>query len=365
MLRCSRQGEIRVRVMKNYHKLAEVAGILSAVSGDEYKYDNVLDLIQNGKITVEALVENWKVKWRNLPINTDYYFAFTGLITIDSNVFARNRKLLHEDGVSMPITQFPAHIRHLPDTAQSLFYPYLKDEYPILVPCNSDCCEVTLDDFVINSEVLILFVKLHMNLDVSKIDLSEIAEHADRVNHIVRYGDYWYISYLGKKIFIKHSKGVTHIRDLLCKISKDIHCRDLAINADVMYLNPEARKSIVSDGIALTDWKTIRAARNRLEQISHMLIDTDGDIASLLEEKSGLENYLNECADVLDRPRRTSDDNEQHRKNVTRAIKSTIERIETYHPKLGEYLRTGIRTGHYCSFTPKQTYPRATWVFDA
>ena len=46
------------------------------------------------------------------------------------------------------------------------------------------------------------------------------------------------------------------------------------------------------------------------------------------------------------RPRRGA------RLNVTRAIEAALASITTHHPSLGRHLRSTIRTGRYCSYSP-------------
>jgi hypothetical protein len=43
---------------------------------------------------------------------------------------------------------------------------------------------------------------------------------------------------------------------------------------------------------------------------------------------------------------------EQARVNVTRAIKTVLQRIREHHPLLSDHLETTIHTGTFCSYTP-------------
>ena len=47
--------------------------------------------------------------------------------------------------------------------------------------------------------------------------------------------------------------------------------------------------------------------------------------------------------------------------NLTRAIKAALDRIEAESPALGAHLRTTVRTGTFCSYTPDPRAP-ITWA---
>ncbi len=55
--------------------------------------------------------------------------------------------------------------------------------------------------------------------------------------------------------------------------------------------------------------------------------------------------------------RRVTSDIERARQSTTRAIKTAVDRIEEAHPKLGEHLRTTVRTGIYSAYRPDPRAP--------
>ena len=48
---------------------------------------------------------------------------------------------------------------------------------------------------------------------------------------------------------------------------------------------------------------------------------------------------------------------ERARVNVTRAIRTSIERIRTQSPALGDHLEAAVHTGIFCSYTPDPRTP--------
>jgi len=57
------------------------------------------------------------------------------------------------------------------------------------------------------------------------------------------------------------------------------------------------------------------------------------------------------------RARKAASPGERARVNVTRAIKTAIEKIGKSHPALGQYLTRTIKTGTFCSYAPDPHKP--------
>jgi hypothetical protein len=53
---------------------------------------------------------------------------------------------------------------------------------------------------------------------------------------------------------------------------------------------------------------------------------------------------------------------ERARVNVTRAIRTAINRMTAVHPALGSYLARTITTGAFCAYTPDPQVP-ISWQF--
>jgi hypothetical protein len=88
-----------------------------------------------------------------------------------------------------------------------------------------------------------------------------------------------------------------------------------------------------------------------------------GDVARLRDSK-GLQ-YLARLLRSPGQEMHASDlapssDAERARQSVTRAIKGAVERVGEAHPKLGEHLRSTVRTGMLSAYVPDPRAP-ITW----
>jgi hypothetical protein len=89
----------------------------------------------------------------------------------------------------------------------------------------------------------------------------------------------------------------------------------------------------------------------------------EGDVARLRDSKG-----LRLLAQLLRNPGQQlhaldlapSPDPERARQSVTRAIKGAVERVGEAHPRLGEHLRSTVRTGVFSAYVPDPRSP-ITW----
>jgi hypothetical protein len=84
----------------------------------------------------------------------------------------------------------------------------------------------------------------------------------------------------------------------------------------------------------------------------------DSDRADRLQEEiKFLTRELSNAVGLGGRVRKAASAAERARINVTKAMKSAINKISKSHPALGHHLRQTIRTGTYCSYTPDPRSP--------
>lgn len=67
-----------------------------------------------------------------------------------------------------------------------------------------------------------------------------------------------------------------------------------------------------------------------------------------------VEKELASAFGIGGRVRRMDDPAEKARKAVSRRITDSLDKIKEEHPSLWQHLRVYIRTGTYCSYTPKE-----------
>ena len=188
-----------------------------------------------------------------------------------------------------------------------------------------------------------------------------------------RDGDYWTITYDGSLVRLRDSKGLRHLSRLLGNPGREFHALDLAAeqNRDT---SPESASGRLTGPGELTirpdlghagellDAQAKAEYKARLEALQSELDEADSyhDLAratKLREEIDFITDELARAVGLGGRDRKAAAHAERARLNVTRAIKAALDNIARYHPSLGLHLRSTIRTGRYCSYTPDHRTP--------
>jgi pimeloyl-ACP methyl ester carboxylesterase len=100
-----------------------------------------------------------------------------------------------------------------------------------------------------------------------------------------------------------------------------------------------------------------RQYRRRLEDLGREIDDADANhdlerAASARVEHDAIVQQLSAALGLGGRDRRAGSPVERARLNVTRSIRTAIQRIAEHDPALGEHLRRCVRTGRVCAYTP-------------
>ena len=191
-----------------------------------------------------------------------------------------------------------------------------------------------------------------------------------------REGDYWTLSFKGKVIRLKHTRGVAYLASLLEFPGREFYAADLVAGADGA--NPaEAMGSAVSFGseglqvgpagrerrAQILDARARAAYSSRLQELRGELDEArsfnDAERASKIErEISFITSEIVRAAGFGGAgPRAFGSANERARINVTNAIRSVLQKLRQQHPELRRYLATTVRTGTLCSFQPDPRFP--------
>ena len=173
----------------------------------------------------------------------------------------------------------------------------------------------------------------------------------------VREGEYWSIAYGGRSFKLRDSKGLHYIRRLLATPRVEIHVLDLvAAPSGAAPANTEPGLEIGgSDAGGILDDAAKNAYRARLRQLQEELDEAEswGDEGNIDRARSEIEFLTHELAAAVGlggRDRKAASVAERARVNVTRTIRSALDRISEQDPELGEHLARTIRTGTYCSY---------------
>lgn len=170
----------------------------------------------------------------------------------------------------------------------------------------------------------------------------------DGANRIVRRTDVWEITFAGRTVAVRHSKGLDDLARLISAAGAEVHCLDLA-----------------GAGVEERDTgETIDAqARRTYEQRIRELYDDVAEAEShndfaraerLQMELDALVDHLSAALGLGGKARRPSGTVERARSAVTHRLRGTLRRLSAAHHELGRHLTASIVTGTYCCYRPEQ-----------
>ncbi len=193
-----------------------------------------------------------------------------------------------------------------------------------------------------------------------------------------RDGDYWTIVYEGSLVRLRDSKGLRYLSRMLADPGREFHVIDLVgeQNREVRPASGAGRRAgsaeletrpDLGDAGELLDPKAKAEYKAHLRELKADLDEAESfnDPARAAKIKAEIDFIVSELARAVGlggRDRRAASHAERARLNVTRAIKATLDNIDRNHATLGRHLRSTIRTGRYCSYTPD---PRAPIVWQS
>ncbi|MDQ4131343.1 MAG: hypothetical protein M3133_10230, partial [Actinomycetota bacterium] len=194
----------------------------------------------------------------------------------------------------------------------------------------------------------------------------------DRRPSFRREGEVWTIGYGGQVIRLRDAKGLHFLAQLLREPGREFHVLDLGRQGSEAPTHVGGREHLpvgdegltrgFGDAGALLDPKAKAAYRRRLEELGEELDEAlsfnDPERAARAEaELEALKAELARAVGLGGRDRTAASSAERARLNVTRAIRSVVQRIAAAHPDLGEHLRLTVRTGTFCSYHPDPAAP--------
>ncbi len=202
-----------------------------------------------------------------------------------------------------------------------------------------------------------------------------------------REGDYWTVEHHGRIFRLRHIKGLSYLARLLRDPGVEFHSLDLMVGTDLgetrgttaapavgvegageeQLAEGGLRRGAPEDAGEMLDAEAKAAYRARLNELRALLEDANEvrnlDRADQIEDEIAmLTRELSRAIGLRGRDRRAASDSERARLNVTRAIKSAIDRIVEQDSDLGLYFSRTIRTGTFCSHLPDQQAP-ISWQF--
>jgi tetratricopeptide (TPR) repeat protein len=165
---------------------------------------------------------------------------------------------------------------------------------------------------------------------------------------LARDGEDWLLTAGAERARLRDGRGLHYLRALLAAPGRDIRALDLAAGG--------AGLAPGTTGPAL-DAAARDAYKRRLGEVSAALASADraGDQAAAARaeaERSALLRELAGAAGLGGRAREAAPEAERARVNVTRTLRTAIERIAGGAPAVAAHLRASVRTGSSCRYDP-------------
>ena len=193
-------------------------------------------------------------------------------------------------------------------------------------------------------------------------------------------GEFWTVGYGNTSFSLKDIKGLGYIQRLLQHPGEEFHSLDLLSGpsagaaadlerTDKASLLGGATVSIggLGDAGEMLDARAKQEYQRRIAELREQLEDLrergDEDRAARVENE--IDFLLREFARAVGlggRDRRAGSAAERARLNVTRAIKSALQKISEHHGQLGDLLDRSIRTGSFSCYLANSRNP-ITWRF--
>ena len=167
-------------------------------------------------------------------------------------------------------------------------------------------------------------------------------------------GEFWTIAFEGTAFRLKDTKGLRYIACLIKNAGREIHALELVAapgNADDDPIPPGGDAGPILDPEAKAQY------RSRLEELDEELVEAERwndreRAARAREERELIAHELAGAIGLGGRDRKAASDAERARVNVTRAIKTVLERIAEHSPALAAHFESALHTGTFCSYTP-------------
>ncbi|MBV8527645.1 MAG: AAA family ATPase [Candidatus Dormibacteraeota bacterium] len=181
-------------------------------------------------------------------------------------------------------------------------------------------------------------------------------------NSLTREGEFWTLTYAGRVVRLKDTKGLRDLARLLSTPGIEIAAVDLAgaatpIGAARGRGATDAGLAPQGDAGEVLDERARQEYRQRLVDLEAEVNDAeaanDPERASRArQERDFIIDELGAAVGLMGKSRRALDPAERARKAVTWRLRETITRIAASDAELGRHLRHSVRTGAFCVYDP-------------
>ncbi len=199
----------------------------------------------------------------------------------------------------------------------------------------------------------------------------------DSSNILRREGEVWTIEWNGKTSRLKDSKGLGYLAHLIRYPGQEFHVLDLVspgdyageqlgeFSGDGEEATPPRsrgfdegyRQNAFGDAGEMLDARAKASYKKRVAELREEIAEArrlgqETRAQKAEDESDAITKELARATGLSGRDRRAAAITERARVNITRAIKSTIQRIAASNASMGKHLAKSIRTGTFCSYGP-------------
>ena len=156
------------------------------------------------------------------------------------------------------------------------------------------------------------------------------------------------LCFQGKPVQLPDSKGLGDLAVLIGARGADVHVLTLV-----------GHKLARMGADPVLDEQAKAAFKSRLEDLAREIDDADAagspeQAKALRSERDALIRELAAATGLGGRDRRLGDEAERARKTVSARVRDALAKIERVHPELATHLRSALRMGTVCSYTPAE-----------
>ncbi len=200
----------------------------------------------------------------------------------------------------------------------------------------------------------------------------------DSSNILRREGEVWTIEWAGKTSRLKDSKGLGYIAHLLRYPGQEFHVLDMATpgayageqfgeftgsggeelnQSQTRGFDEGYQQNVFGDAGEMLDARAKASYKRRLAELREEIAEArqlgqEKRAQKAEDESDAITKELARAVGLSGRDRRAAAITERARVNITRAIKTTIQKIATSNASMGQHLAKSIRTGTFCSYIP-------------
>lgn len=186
---------------------------------------------------------------------------------------------------------------------------------------------------------------------ISRRALDRVRQTDDLPNNEFRFNDgRWVLRFAGLTIFLPDAKGLHDLAALIAASGAEVRVREL--------LDPDAASAVIGTGAdPVLDGRAKSSYRARIAELTGAIDEADGlghtaRAGRLADERDALIRELAAATGLTGRDRRLGDEAERARKTVGARVRASLAKIDTLHPQLAAHLRTSVRLGTSCSYSP-------------